>query len=232
MNLNLIRKKLTLTLLTATLLCLASACTSLQAAPRITSTPGLSEGDIRTQAVETAYAAMTASAPLPTQTATITPQPGLTNTHTAAPTVNTPTAGPTSTATWPALATPTVTFTPSQNDFTCEILSQNPGADIPTFEIDEPYDLVVTVKNTGTDDWRSPSPPTFSDGTVFIFINGKYMQEEGKTVTFVPHTDKHHDAKLVVDLKAPDAPGTYSANYAMVINHLFFCPVHFTIKVK
>jgi hypothetical protein len=175
---------------------------------------------------------MTASAPLPSETATITPQPSLTGTSTAAPTVNTPTAGPTSTATWPVLPTPTITYTPSQNDFICEIISQNPGADIPTFEIDEPYDLVVTVKNTGTDDWRSPSPPTFTDGTVFIFINGKYMQEKGNTVTFVPHTDKRHEAKLVVDMKAPDAPGTYSANYAMVINRLFFCPVHFTIKVK
>jgi hypothetical protein len=48
----------------------------------------------------------------------------------------------------------------------------------------------------------------------------------------VPHTAQRHDAKLVVDLKAPDAPGTYSANYAMLINHLFFCPVHFTIMVK
>jgi len=230
MNLNNHRKFLTLTL--AATICLASACTSFQAAPKNSLTPGLSEGDIRTQAVGTAFAAMTASAPLPSQTATVTPQPTLTGTPTTPPTVNTPTAGPTSTATWPALATPTITYTPSQNDFTCEILSQNPGADIPTFEIDEPFDLVVTVKNTGTNEWHSPSPPTFTNGTVFIFINGKYMQEQGKTVTFVPHTGKSHDAKLVVDLKAPDAPGTYSANYAMIINHLFFCPVHFTIKVK
>jgi hypothetical protein len=231
MNLN-NHRKILIFILAATLLCLASACTGLPSAPKNSPTPGLSEGDIRTLAVGTAYAAMTASAPLPSETATVTPQPSLTYTPINTPTVNTPTAGPTSTATWPALPTPTITFTPSQNDFICEIISQNPGADIPTFESDEPFDLVVTVKNTGTDDWRSPSPPTFTDGTVFIFINGKYMQEEGKTVTFVPHTDKHHEAKLVVDLKAPDAPGTYSANYAMVINHLFFCPVHFTIKVK
>jgi hypothetical protein len=229
---NLIRKILTLTMVAAAV-CLASACTSLQAAPKNSPTPGLSEGDIRTQAVGTAFAAMTASAPVPTDTATITPLPTLTDMPTAAPTVSTPPmAQATSTATWPALPTPTITYTPSQNDFSCEILSQNPGADIPTFEIDAPYDLVVTVKNTGDNEWHSPSPPTFTTGVVFIFINGKYMQEKGSTVIFVPHTDKHHDAKLVVDLKAPDAPGTYSANYAMLINHLFFCPVHFTIKVK
>jgi hypothetical protein len=224
---NLHRKILTLIL--AAVIYLASACTSSPAAPHNSPTPSLAEGDIRTQAVGTAYAAMTAGAPLTTQTDTVTPKPTLTRTPTAVPTVDTPVPP---SATWPALATPSITYTPSQNDFSCEILSQNPGADIPTFEIDEPYDLVVTVKNTGDNEWHSPSPPTFTNGALFIFINGKYMQEEGKTVIFVPHTEKHHDAKLVVDLKAPDAPGTYTAYYAILINHLFFCPVHFTIKVK
>ncbi len=230
MNLNNHRKILTLTL--AAVVCLASACTGLQAAPEITPTPGLSEADIRTQAVGTAYAAMTASAPLPTQTDTLTPRPSLTSTPTAAPTINTPTAAPTSTATWPALPTPSITYTPSQTDFVCEIISQDPGADIPTFEIDEPFDLVVRVKNIGDNNWHSPPAPPATGGIVFIFTNGKYMQEEGLTVVPVPSTEKRHEAKLVVDLKAPDAPGTYSANYAMVINRVFFCPVHFTIKVK
>jgi hypothetical protein len=227
---NLHKKILTLTLAAA--ICLASACTTAPVAPTNTPTPGHSEADIRTQAVGTVLAAMTASAPVPTQTATVTPLPAPSNTPAAFIIENTATEPPTPTATWPVISTPTVTYTPSQNDFICEILSQNPGADIPTFEIDDPYDLVVTVKNTGDKDWYSPSPPTFTNGVVFIFINGKYMQEKGSTVIFVPHTDKHHDAKLVVDLKAPDAPGTYWANYAMLINHLFFCPVHFTIKVK
>jgi hypothetical protein len=227
MNLNNHRKILILVL--AATLCLASACTGAAAAPESTATPGLSEGDIRTQAVGTAFAAMTASAPLPTKTATVTQRPTLINTPTTVPTVNTPVPP---TATRPANPTPTITYTPSQNDFICEIISQNPGADIPTFEIDEPFDLVVTVKNTGTNEWHSPSPPAFTDGTIFMFINGKYMQEKGKTIIFVPHTEKRHEAKLVVDLKAPDAPGTYTANYAMHINHLFFCPVQFTIKVK
>jgi hypothetical protein len=228
MNLNLHRKILTF-VLAATLLCLASACTSSQAAPKNTTTPGLSEGDIRTQVVGTAYAAMTASAPLPSQTASVTPLPTLTDTPTIVPTINTPIPP---TATRPAIPTPTITYTPAQNDFSCEIISQNPGADIPTFEIDEPYDLVVTVKNTGDNDWHSPPPFPATGGVIFMFINGKYMQEKGRTIVPVPNTEKHHDAKLVVDLKAPDAPGTYTANYAMIINHLFFCPVQFTIKVK
>jgi hypothetical protein len=227
---NLHKKILTLTL--AAVICLASACTTSQAALLITPTPGLSEGDIRTQAVGTALAVMTASAPLPAQTDTATPQPVPTGTPAAFGIKNTATEPAAPTATWPAISTPTITYTPSQNDFICEILSQNPGADIPTFEIDDPYDLVVTVKNTGDNGWPSSSPPTYTDGVKFIFINGKYMQEKGATVIFVPQTDKHHDAKLVVDLKAPDAPGTYTANYAMLINKQFFCPVQFTIKVK
>jgi archaellum component FlaG (FlaF/FlaG flagellin family) len=227
MNLIIHRKILTLTL--ATVVCLASACTGLPAAPKNSPTPGLSEGDIRTQAVETAYVAMTASAPLPSQTASVTPQPSLTYTLTTVPTINTP-IPPTATRT--VIPSPTLTYTPAQTAFSCQIISQNPGADIPTFETDAPFDLVVTVKNTGDSDWDSPSPPAFTNGVIFMFINGKYMQEKGKTIVPVPDTDKHHDAKVVVDLTAPDVPGTYTANYAMLINHLFFCPVQFTIKVK
>ncbi len=150
---NLPRKILTVTL--AAVVCLASACTSLQAAPQITPTPGLSEGDIRTQAVGTAYAAMTASAPLPTQTATVTPRPTITGTPTVTSTANTPTAGPTSTATWPALPTPTITYTPAQNDYICEIIRQNPGPEGDTFEPGADFDINVWVKNTGDNDWKA-----------------------------------------------------------------------------
>jgi len=221
-----------LTFILAGAVCLASACTSSPAASILSPTPAFSEGDIRTQAVVTVLAGLTASAPVPSQTASITPQPSSTSTQAAVPTENTPVPP---TATRPVVPTPTITYTPSQNDFVCEILSQDPAPDdIPTFEIDDPFDLVVTLKNTGDNDWPSThfTPPSTLTGSWFMFINGKYMQEKGSAVTFVSHTQTHHDLKLVVDLTAPDAPGTYTANYAMFINNLFFCPVHFTIKVK
>jgi hypothetical protein len=226
---NLHRKILTLIL--AAVICLASACTGSPTAPNKSPTPGLSEGDIRTQAVETVLAAITASAPVPSQTASVTPQPSLTATQTTRPTENTPVPP---TRTFPALPTPTITYTPSQTDFGCEILDQYPGPDGDTFEPDAPFDVSVTFKNTGDNDWKStqfnipPLPPT---GTMFIFTNGKYMQKNDGPIR-VPHTDVHHDAHLVVDMKAPDIPGKYVTSYSLYVNHLFFCPVRFPITVK
>jgi len=224
---NLHRKILALILASA--ICLASACAGSPAAPNNSPTPGLSEGDIRTQAVGTVLAAITASAPVPSQTASFTPQPSLTATQTAMPTENTPVPP---TRTFPALPTPTITYTPSQTGFSCEILDQDPGPDGDTFEPKAPFDVSVTLKNTGDNDWKATqihTPPLPPSGTIFMFINGKYMQKGGG---YVPHTDKHHDAHLVIDMIAPDVPGTYVTSYSLLVNHLFFCPVSFTITVK
>jgi hypothetical protein len=225
---NLHRKILTLILTAA--ICLASACTGSPAAPN-NSLPGLSEADIRTQAVETVLAAITGSAPVPSQTASVTPQPSLTSTQTTAPTVNTPIPP---TMTFPALPTPTITYTPFETDFTCEILDQQPGPDGDTFEPDAPFDINVTLKNTGDNDWPSThfNLPTLTPlGVLFIFTNGKYMQKSDMPV-MVPHTDAHHDVHLVVDMVAPDISGKYVTSYSLYINHVFFCPVHFPITVK
>jgi hypothetical protein len=226
---NLHRKILTLIL--AALIYLASACTSSPAAPHNSLTPGLAEGDIRTQAVGTVLAAITGSAPVPSQTASVTPQPSLTATQTAMPTENTPIPP---TLTFPVLPTPTITYTPSQTDFRCEILDQDPGPDGDTFEPDAPFDISVTLKNIGDNDWREThfDLPTLTPlGTLFIFTNGKYMQKSGLPIV-VPHTDTHHDVHLVVDMIAPDIHGTYVTSYSLYVNHLFFCPVHYTITVK
>jgi hypothetical protein len=227
---NLHRKILTLTMVAAAI-CLASACAALPAASNNSPTPGLSEADIRTQAVETVLAAITGSAPVPSQTASVTPQPSLTATQTAVPTENTPVPP---TLTLPALPTPTITYTPFQTDFRCEILDQNPGPEGDTFEPDAPFDISVTFKNTGDNDWKAThfNLPTLTPlGTLFIFTNGKYMQKSDDPI-IVPHTDAHHDAHLVVDMKAPDTPGAYVTSYSLYVNHVFFCPVHFSIKVK
>jgi hypothetical protein len=225
---NLPRRILTLTLVAATVLCLVSACTSSQAAPESTATPGLSDGDIRTQAVGTAFAAMTAGAPLPTQTATLTRQPTLINTPTAVPTVNTPIPP---SATWPALPTPTITYTPAHTDYICSIIRQNPGPEGETFEPGADFDISVWVKNTGDKDWKAATLfPTMS-GAFFMFTNGKYMQKKNGIFP-VEHTDQGHDAHFIVDMEAPESPGTYVTNYALHIGQLFFCPVHFSIQVK
>ena len=226
---NLHRKILTFILVAA--VCLASACTGLQTAPKNSPIPGLSEGDIRTQAVGTAYAAMTASAPLPTRTATVTLQPTLISTPTAVPTVNTPTAGPTFTATWPARPTPTVTYTPAQTDFICSIIRQNPGPEGDTFEAGADFDINVWVKNTGDNDWKAGVFIPSVSGVFFMYTNGKYMQKKDGIFP-APHTDAHHDAHFIVDMEAPKAPGTYVTSYALHIGQYFFCPVRFTIKVK
>lgn len=215
----------------AAAICLVSACTGAPAAPQNSPTPGLSEADIRTQAVETVLAAITSSAPVPSQTASVTPQPSLTFTQAAAPTENTPIPP---TMTFPAQPTPTITYTPFQTDFTCEILDQQPGPEGDTFEPDAPFDISVTVKNTGDNDWPSThfNLPTLTPlGVLFIFSNGKYMQKNDNLI-MVPHTDAGHDAHLVVDMVAPDTTGKYVTSYAFYINHVFFCPVHFPITVK
>jgi len=216
---NLHRKILTLILVA--LVSLASACSSSLAAPTNTPAPGLSEGDIRTQAVGTALAALTASAPSPTRTATVTPQPTLTNTPTAIPTEETPLPPTRTLAVWP---TPTVTYTPAQTDFTCEIIEQSPGPEDDTFEPKADFDVSVRVKNTGDNNWHYTK-------VLFIYTNGKYMQQKDGPV-LVPDTDKSQQAHMVVDMEAPDTPGTYQTSYALIIGKLFFCPVHFTIKVK
>jgi hypothetical protein len=215
---NLHRKILTLILAAVSL---ASACTGAPAAP--TPTRGLSEADIRTQAVGTALAAMTASAPLPTRTATITPQPSNTVTQTAVPTTDTPVPPTLTRVVWP---TPTISFTPSQTDFRCEIVEQSPGLDgETTFEPDEDFDLSVRIKNTGDNDWMA------SSSMRFMYTHGKYIQQSSFPFP-ITHTDKGDVLHIVVDVRAPDIAGTYVTSYSLIIGKLFFCPVQFRFTVK
>ncbi len=214
---NLPRKILTLAL--ATFLSLASACAN---APTPIPTRGLSESQIRTQAVGTALAGMTASALLPTDTATPTPPPSDTLAPSATPTqYMTPTLI-TPTLTLEIQPKPTLTFTPAQTDFQCEIVKQSPAGD--TFEPDEDFDLSVTLKNTGDADWKEAT-------TYFVYTHGKYIQQQGLP-TFIKHTNTGGELHVVVDVRAPDIVGDYTTYYALIRGKLFFCPVAFNFTVK
>jgi hypothetical protein len=64
-----------------------------------------------------------------------------------------------------------------------------------------------------------------------MYTNGKYMQQNDGIFP-ADHTDKGHDAHFIVDMQAPESPGTYVTSYALHVGQFFFCPVHFSIKVK
>ena len=198
--------------------------------PGTTPIPVFDPNSVNTAIVLTADAAATQTALMipPTLTFTVTSFP--TNTL---PASETPTPTfifilPTSTV---PSSTPTLIPTQdssgsgkgSQKAFTCRVESQSP-ADNTVFAPGADFDADWKITNTGSDIWDSSSAD-------YRYISGDKIHKApiydfSKSVGVGKKTD------IIVNMKAPGSPGTYSTTWKISIGKNKFCAMNLTIIVK
>lgn len=182
-------------------------------------------GAVETIVAGTAGAAQTQTAALIRPSSTPTSTPTVTRTPTFTPT-STPTfivviAKRTNTA---KPGTSTATLVPgSSGEYACRLIDQSPQ-DGTKFPPKASFDAVWEVRNTGTKTW--------SDGSVdFVYVSGRKMHEQA--VYDLSDTVATGDTiDLIVDMTAPNNPGTYKAEWALKVSGDLFCHVDIQIVVK
>jgi hypothetical protein len=203
----------------------AAGCSPTAVAVQPTPEPQAIEGTVqavKTQAAETVIAELTANAPIPTETLLPSPTPiPPTEEPTPMPVLPSATSAPVfPTATFIPL--PTQTSTPSA--YSCTVVSQSPGNDS-TFKIREDFDLVVKIKNTGTQDWDKHVVD-------FYYASGTKFQSYVDIIDLPEHVQSGNELILVIDMTAPDKAGTYTASWVVGAgSSTKFCTVSINIKV-
>ncbi len=139
----------------------------------------------RTEAVATAYAQLTeavTATPLPSDT------PPATETSTFTPVPPTPTATRTLAPLW------TATVIATQGAYQCSITSLSPKSGESVTKGDD-FDLAVTLKNTGTEDWST-------DNVDFRYLSGTKFQKKVNAIDLPSNVDTGDSIDLVVDMTA------------------------------
>lgn len=113
---------------------------------------------------------------------------------------------------------PVATNLPSGNS--CTVSIESPADSI---NINNAFDTVWIVKNASGQDW-------VSDSVDYKYISGTAMHE--KAAYDLPQTVKNGESvKIIVDMIAPDKPGNYSTNWAIVAGGKTFCSLGITVSV-
>jgi len=172
---------------------------------------------VSTQAVQTAMADLTLSAPTATP---VTPTSMATATNTPAPS-ETPTL--TSTATREFIPW-TKTPTPTQAAFSCAVTNVSPKSS-DTVKVDADFDGSWTVKNTGTETWNAGNTDIrYSDGTKF--------QTSGDLQDLANDVAPNGTYTITIDMKAPSSNGTYTTTWGVYLEDGSVCPLNLTINVS
>lgn len=172
---------------------------------------------IATQSAATVIADLTLNAPTATPVIpTSTPEP----TSTPAPT-NTP--APTSTPTRefiPWTATPTAT----QPAFGCTITGVSPSSS-DKIKVDQDFDAKWTLKNTGTETWRS-------DNTDVRFADGTKLHDGGDLRDLPSDVAPNGTTTITIDMKAPSGDGTYTTSWVVALEDGSECTLGLKINVS
>jgi len=205
------------------ILALVMACVpTLNAAPAIA--PTLDPGAINQIIAQTANAASTQTAlAMPTSTSTRTPIPTPRGTNTATPT-------PTETIIFvyyspTAFVIPTLTktFKPTSNkDFACEIIDAPKNREI--YDPRVQFNVKWRVRNVGRKAWeRNTIDFIYVGGDKFHIVEGYDLKRD----TYIGEI-----ADLIVEMKAPKDPGTYTTQWALIApKNEEFCKLKVTIIV-
>jgi len=196
------------------------ACMPVSVPPTTVVVPAFDPNSINTAIALTAEAAATQTAQMipPTLTPTVTLIPAK---------IDTPTESATATF---LFLLPTYTLTPtliqpgsSGAQFECQVISQNPISNTKISK-GSTFDTTWNLINVGTDRW-DPN-------------NTDYRYSSGTKLHLSPAYDLDRSVSpgeavdLVVNMKAPNAPGTYSTIWKMKIGKELFCSMKLTIIVE
>ena len=172
-----------------------------------------------TQVVLTISAQLTGTAlAQPTHTATATLVP--TQAATATP-LATSTALPTATNTRiPVTLAPTFTATPA--NIGCSLSNSSPAAGA-KFNINDEFDAVWTVKNTGLKNWEI--------GTLDLkYDSGQKMQKVADIFDIPTLVEPGKELPLIVDMAVPATAGKYSATWKLLMDGTTLCTLPVSIE--
>ena len=172
-----------------------------------------------TQAVLTIAAQLTSTAlAQPTNTPTVTLTPTLAVTSTPLST-STPMATATKTRV-PFTLAPTFTSTPA--NFNCSLVSSAPAAG-QKYNINDEFDAVWVVKNTGIKNWEV--------GTLDLrYDSGQKMQKLGDIFDIQTLVEPNKELTLVVDMAVPATAGKYSASWKLLTDNTTLCNLSVSIE--
>jgi hypothetical protein len=158
-----------------------------------------------------------AAIPTSTYTATATLEPTATFTPKATATLA---ATPTKTRV-PYTAVPTATATSAA--YSCKLVSHTP-ADGTKIKLNEDFDGVWVVKNTGTKNWEVGSLD-------LKYVSGTKFQTHGDVYDVNVVIAAGADYTLIVDMKAPSAAGKYTASWMLTMDGTTaFCALPLSIE--
>lgn len=172
-----------------------------------------------TQAVLTIAAQLTGTAlAQPTNTATATQIPTLAATATP---LATSTPLPTATNTRiPVTLAPTFTVTPA--NFGCSVSSSSPAAGA-KYNVNDEFDAVWVVKNTGLKNWEV--------GTLDLkYDSGQKMQKVADVFDISTLVEPGKELTLIVDMAVPATAGKYSATWKLLMDGTALCTLPVSIE--
>ncbi len=187
-----------------------------------------------TQAVQTIQAQFTQTeqarptepfVPIPSATPQPTQPPTATPDYSPTPAPPTWTPVPISTRTFTATptseATATATNTPSP--YSCAVVKVEPRASA-KLAYRSDFDARFTLKNNGTKDWLAANVD-------LKFASGEKMQKYFDGVDLGKDVKPGEEYTFVIDMLAPDNPGTYKATWNLVEGSTVYCSVSIEIQV-
>jgi len=110
----------------------------------------------------------------------------------------------------------------ASSSYSCSLVRQTPK-DWVQMRSRQSFDAAWTVKNTGAV-W-------YDSETHFAYVGGTQMQTHGDVVSLDQDVSRGKKIKLVVDMIAPKAQGTYSTLWALFSGNQRFCKVTLTVTV-
>jgi hypothetical protein len=195
---------------------LAGLTLSLAACNGAKSTPTPNAEAVYTQAAQTVQAGLTQTAAvLPSNTPTDTPMP-------------TSTVTPTQEVTQTSAVSPTNTVAPTTSHPTtadkAEWISQNP-ADGTVVNPNQPFNMVWTVKNTGTTTWNTSYQLRY-------YLSEANLRFSGSDIKFPKEVKPGETIDLTVPMRAPTSTGDYTTIWVLTNDQgVNFYTVTLTIKV-
>lgn len=109
------------------------------------------------------------------------------------------------------------------NNYGCTLLRQTP-LDWAKMRSRQSFDMAWTVQNSGNAVWHKSA-------TKLVYVGGTKMQTKGDEVSLGNDVGRGKKIKLIVDMNAPRAKGTYSTLWAMYAGNQRFCKLTLTITV-
>jgi uncharacterized protein with NAD-binding domain and iron-sulfur cluster len=214
-------------LLMATIIAMV-ACAPLILPSGNTPAPTLATGELEVIIAQTAAKAASETAILipPTLTPTLTPSPTVTASLTPSPTATFIFLLPTYTIIPPG-SHPGGTVTgidgPLNKGFSCKIISADPPPDdvIPAGKL---FNAHWVVQNDGTESWDSANMD-------YLYTSGQKMHVGSKVRDLDASIASGETLEIIVQMKAPQAPGSYTTVWELHSEQERFCPMTITITV-